>query len=160
MTGRLRLSADHGRQWLKLRELRVQRARHALAQAQDAERQARALVQDRERRVEAGRQQLDALARHWGGAGSVDMPRWGDQVKAHRDALAERLERDEYALLDEQEDLDKAEAAVRDRRAELARAQAREQAVDATLKDQRRLDLQARDQLAELDAEEATRRMH
>lgn len=154
------LSAADGRQWLRLRQLRVQRARQALALAQAEAARARGVVEDRERRIHAGRAQLDALAQHWGTTGTADMPRWGGQVKAHRESLAERLERDEYALLDEQEALAQAEARVRERRTELTRAEAREQAVDATLKDQRRQDLQARDQQAELDAEEATRRLH
>jgi len=151
------LSRADGRQWLRLRQLRVQRARQALAQAQAEEAQARAVVQDREAAIEQGRAQLDALARHWGGAGSVDMPRWNGQVQAHRESLAERLERDEYALLDEREALEQAEARTGQRRAELARAQAREDAVDATLKDQRRQLLTAREQQAELEAEDAWR---
>ena len=154
------LSAADGRQWLRLRQLRVQRARQALAVAEGQAAQARAVVEDREVRIEQGRTRLADLAQHWGGPGSADMPRWGDQLKAHRESLAERLERDEYALLDEQELLEKAEAVVRERRAEMARAQAREAAVDATLKDQRRDLLLARDQQAELEAEDAYRPRH
>lgn len=155
-----RLADADARQWLRLRQLRVQRAREALARAQAAEVEALAAVEDREVRIEQGRENLAALARHWGGPGSADMPRWGGQVVAYREALAERLERDEYALIDEQEALQQARAAVRERRAELARAQAREAAVDATLKDQRRELLLARDRQAELDAEDAWRRLH
>lgn len=151
------LSDTDARQWLRLRQLRVQRARQALAQAQAEEGQARAVIQDREARIEQGRARLDELALHWGGPGSADMPRWGGQLKAHREALAERLERDEYALLDEREALEQAEGFVRQRRTELTRAQAREDAVDATLKDQRRQTSQARERRAELEAEDAYR---
>ena len=154
------LSPDHGRQWLRLRQLRVQRARQALAEAQAREREAQAAVADREARIAQARARLADLANHWGGPGSVDMPRWGEQMKAHRESLAERLERDEYALMDEQEDLQRAAGVVRERRAELNRAQARETAVDATLKDQRRALLLARDQQAELDTEDAFRPRH
>lgn len=154
------LSAEDGRQWLRLRQLRVQRARMALAVAQEQECKALATVAEREERIAQGRMRLSALALHWGGAGSVDMPRWGQQLQAHRDAVAERLERDEYALLDEQETLEQARAVVAQRRAELARAQARESAVDATLKDQRRVLLLAREQQAELEAEDACRPLH
>jgi chromosome segregation ATPase len=154
------LSTADGRQWLRLRQLRVQRARQALAQAEGQAAQARAVVNDRQLRIEQGRARLAELAQHWGGTGSVDMPRWGDQLKAHRESLAERLERDEYALLDEQEALAQAEDVVRQRRADLTRAQAREAAVDATLKDQRRDLLLARDQRAELEAEDACRPRH
>lgn len=151
------LSAADGRQWLRLRALRVQRARAALAEAQQQESQARAAVEHREACIEQGRERLLALALHWGGAGSVDMPRWGAQLQAHRDALSERLERDEYALLDERETLEQAQDLVGRRRGELGRAQAREDAVDATLKDQRRVLARAREQRAELDAEDAWR---
>jgi chromosome segregation ATPase len=154
------LSDSDARQWLRLRQLRVQRAREALTQAQREEAQARAVVQDREARIEQGRTLINALARHWGGEGCVDMPRWGEQLQAHREAVAERLERDEYSLLDEQDALERAQAAVRQRRAELVRAEAREAAVDATLKDQRRQASQAREQRAELEAEDVCRALH
>lgn len=160
MSRPLTLPDADARQWQRLRRLRVERARRALAQALDGEAAARAAVAAREAGVQRGRERLEALALHWGGAGSVDMPRWGQQVVAHREALAERLERDEYALIDEQAALDEALTLVRERRAELARAEAREAAVDATLKDQRRARQQAREQQAELDAEEAGRRLH
>ncbi|WP_457444452.1 hypothetical protein [Roseateles sp. P5_E4] len=154
------LSDIEARQWLRLRQLRVQRARLALAQAQAEERQAVAAVEDREARIEQGRRLIVELAFHWGGAGSADMPRWVHQVQAHGEALAERLERDEYALLDERETLGQAQAEVQRRRADLARAQAREDAVDATLKDQRRQASQAREQQAELETEDACRTLH
>lgn len=154
------LSNADARQWLRLRQLRVQRAREALTQAQREEAQARAAVDARMVRIEQGRALIAELARHWGGEGCVGMPRWGGQVVAHREAQAERLERDEYALLDEQETLEQAQAAVRQRRAELVRAEAREAAVDATLKDQRRQASQAREQRAELEAEDACRAPH
>lgn len=154
------LSAADGRQWLRLRQLRVQRARQALAEAVAGERRARAAIDAREAAIEHGRARLAELAQHWSGPGSADMPRWAGQVRAHREAVAERLERDEYALLDERETLEQAQALVRQRRGELTRAQARESAVDATLKDQRRQTLIARDQQAELEAEDAFRPRH
>ncbi len=154
------LSPSDARQWLRLRQLRVQRARQALAQAQVQADQARAAVHAREASIARGRQRLAELVWHWGTAGSADMPRWGRQVQAHGEALAESLERDEYALLDEQETLAQAVEAVRQRQAELARAQAREDAVDTTLKDQRRRDLQAREQQAELETADAHRALH
>lgn len=156
----LALSAADARQWLRLRQLRVQRARRALAQAQAEQARAQAVVDEREARIAHHRACVEELAQHWSGPGSVDLPRWGDQLKLHREALADRLERDEYALLEERETLEQAQAAVAQRRAELARAQAREDAVDATLKDQRRHQLQAREQQAELDAEDARRALH
>lgn len=160
MTATAFLPEPDARQWLRLRQLRVQRARQALAQAVATERAAQQAIDARQALIDAGRERLAGLARHWGGAGSVDLPRWGDQLAAHRAALAERLERDEYALMDEQQELGDAQAAVLQRRAELARAQAREDAVDATLKTQRRDEALAREQQAELDTEDARRRAH
>lgn len=156
----LSLSPADARQWLRLRQLRVQRARQALAQAQAEETQAQAIVDERRACIDRSRAGLAELALRWSGPRSADMPRWGGQLKLHREALADRLERDEYALLDEQEALEQAQATVARRRAELARAQAREDAVDATLKDQRRQDQQAREQQAELEAEDARRALH
>jgi uncharacterized protein YukE len=147
------LPQAHARQWLRLRQLRVQRARQALARAQAEEGQARAAVNAREAQIEHGRARLAGLLSHWGGPGSADMPRWCDQVQAHREALAERLERDEYAL-------EQAQGVVRERRADLARAESREAAVEATLKDQRRQARQAHEQQAELEAEDAGRAVH
>lgn len=160
MTATPFLPEADARQWLRLRQLRVQRARQALAQALAAEGAAQQALDHRQAHIDTGRDQLVALARHWGGAASADLPRWGDQLAAHRAALAERLERDEYALLDEQEAVDDARASVQQRRAELARAQAREDAVDATLQTQRRALLAVREQQAELDAEDARRVAH
>ncbi len=160
MTHDVTLSAAEGRQWLRLRQLRVQRARQALVRAQAEQAQAQAVVDERQARIAHNRACLSELALRWSGPGSIDMPRWGGQLKIHREALDERVERDEYALVDEQEALEQAQAVVAQRRADLARAQAREDAVDATLKDQRRQDLQAREQQAELDAEEARRTPH
>lgn len=153
----LQLPAADAQQWLRLRQLRVQRARQSLAAAQAAEREAQQAVQARQQRIEAGQAQLDALTRHWAGAGCAGMPRWAAQVDAHRAALAERLERNEYALIDEAETLRQAQATVQQRRADLARAQAREDAVDATLQDRRRHLARSREQQAELDAEDARR---
>ncbi len=148
------------RQWLRLRQLRVQRARQALARAMDAERAARATVEACELRIAQGQARLTALARHWGGAGSAGLPRWHAQIEAHREMLAERLERDEYALLDHQDDWRQTQTDVARCRTELARAQAREAAVDATITDQRRLQRQAREQQAELEAEDIFRTLH
>lgn len=160
MTTNAALTAADGRQWLRLRQLRVQRARAALALALAAAQQAQQAIASRQALIDEGRARLADLATTWSGAGCVDMPRWGEQLGAHRAALSERLERDEYALLDEQETLHQRLATVQQRRAELARAQAREDAVDATLRTQRLDRARTQEQHAELDAEEAWRASH
>lgn len=151
------LSESDGQQWLRLRELRVQRARQALAMALAEEHRARAAVESREAAIQRSRMRLTDLARHWGGPGSEAMPRWGSQVQAHRDALADRLERDEYALLDDRDALRQAEDLTCQRRTELARAQARETAVQTALQTQRRSRQRAREERAELETEDAQR---
>jgi chromosome segregation ATPase len=160
MTTTVTLSTAEARQWLRLRQLRVQRARAALALALAAVEDAQRAIASRQALIDAGRARLDDLATTWSGAGCVDMPRWGEQLGAHRAALSERLERDEYALLEEQETLHQRQATVKQRRAELARAQAREDAVDATLHTQRLDCARTQEQHAELDAEEAWRAAH
>ena len=86
-------------QWLRLRSLRVERARLALRQAGQAEAVARAAVEERMRRIEQGRDSLAALARDW--SASDGLPRWSGAVIQWREAVTDRLERDEYELVDE-----------------------------------------------------------
>ncbi|RTL36310.1 MAG: hypothetical protein EKK53_23115 [Burkholderiales bacterium] len=160
MTTGTALRPAEARQWLRLRELRVQRARRALVDAIAAEREVQATADAQQQQIDAGRQRLDELARRWSGSACVDLPRWSSQLAAHRAALEERLERDEYALIETQEALEARQAAVRQRRAELARAQARADAVDATLQFQQRDRTRAKEQQAELDAEDARRATH
>lgn len=157
MTTTVALAPADARQWLRLRQLRVQRARAALALALTAVHEAQQVIAARQARIDEARVRLADLTTTWSGAGCVDMPRWGAQLGAHRAALSERLERDDYALLDEQETLRECQAMVAQRRAELARAQAREDAVDATLRTQRRERAHTQEQQAELDAEDAWR---
>ncbi|MDT7837967.1 hypothetical protein [Aquabacterium sp. OR-4] len=152
-----RLADGDARQWQRLRQLHVQRERRALAQARAAEARARDSVSRREHGIAQQHQALQALARHWGGAGCVDLPRWAGQLAAHRAVLHERLERDEYALIDEQQALHGAQQQVQRCRAALARAQARESAVDATLADRQRLRLGHHEQQAELEADDTQR---
>ena len=57
----LQLPARDAQQWLRLRQLRVQRARQALAGAQAPEREAQQAVQARQQRIEAGQAREDAV---------------------------------------------------------------------------------------------------
>jgi hypothetical protein len=116
-------------QWLRLRALRVERARAALRVAEQAEAVARMAVDERQRRITQGRADMEALAHDWSGASSAALPRWNGAVTAWRDALVDRLERDEYALIDEERMLEEALDALQARRAQLVRAMARQEAV-------------------------------
>lgn len=116
-------------QWLRLRALRVDRARSALRVAEQAEAEARAAVQARQARIAETRAAVAALAQGWAGPRGAGLPRWGGAVTTWRDALADRLERDEYALIDEERTLEEALDATQRCRALLVRAQARAEAV-------------------------------
>jgi len=141
-------------QWLRLRALRVERARGALRQAEQAEAAARASVEDRQRRIAEGRSALSSLARDWSGERSAGLPRWSAAVTAWRDALAERLERDEYELIDEERGLEEAVDELQRRRAELVRAMARQEAVDELVQQSRRETGRWRERLAEREQDE------
>ena len=141
--------------WLRVRALRVERARTALVEAEVAASGARQLVDARQRAIAQGRMRLTNLARHWTAADAL--PRWAASVTAHRDALAERLERDEYALIDEEHALEEALDLAQQRRAALARAMARQEAVQALVQGQRQADRLALERRAEREQEDAWR---
>lgn len=116
-------------QWLRLRALRVERARAVLRQAEQAERAARAVVEARQRRIEDGRVALASLARDWSGTHSAAWPRWQGALSGWREALVDRIERDEYELIDEERTLEETVDALQQAQAGLVRAMARQEAV-------------------------------
>ena len=139
-------------QWLWLRSLRVERARLALRQAGQAEAVARAAVEERMRRIEQGRDSLAALARDW--SASEGLPRWSGAVTQWREALADRLERDEYELVEEERSLEEALDALQRCRDELVRAMARHEAVGEWVQQERREEGRVRERRAEREQEE------
>jgi hypothetical protein len=140
--------------WLKLRALRVERARAAVVQAEVAALAARHLVDARQQAIERSRARLTALAHGWTAAEAL--PRWAGSVTAHRDALADRLERDEYALIDDERALEEALDALQQRHAALARATARQQAVQLLVDTHRRDELRQQERRAELEQDDAS----
>lgn len=141
--------------WLRLRSLRVERARAAVVQAEVAAIVARQLVDARQQAIERSRARLAALAHAWAAADAL--PRWAGAVTAHRDALADRLERDEYALIDEERSLEEALDLVQQCRAALVRATARHEAVHLLVDEQRRDQRLQRERLAEREQDDAQR---
>lgn len=144
-------------QLLRLRGLRVQRAREAVARAEAAVEQARAAVAARARQVQAHREQMVALADAVAYRLAADLPRWSAQVRARREHLADQLEREEYALIDDEEALERAQEQAQQARAELTRALAREDAVRGLVDDARRQRRLAADVKAEIEVEDQGR---
>jgi hypothetical protein len=138
----------------RLRSLRVQRAREQVAAALPAVDAAAAAIQARQRTIERGRHQIDALAHALVHGLAPRLPRWSATASAHLERLADRLERDEYALIGEQRRLEEAQEAVQRARAELTRALAREDAVGGLVDETRRARASRREQRVESELED------
>ena len=109
-------SRHEAQQLYRLRTLRVQRAREVCRQAQAAVERAEEAVRaapapDRPRASSrstcCGRPSSHALAPR--------LPRWSTMAVAQREALADRLERDEYALIDDEQQLEEAQETLQRR---------------------------------------------
>jgi hypothetical protein len=122
----------------RLRCLRVDRARDAVREALAATTRAADAVRARERLIRRHRDAIDALERAVVGALAPQLPRWSTLTVAQREALADRLEREEYALIDDQQALEQAQDRLQSMRAELTRALAREDAVRGLVDETRR----------------------
>lgn len=120
-------------QLVRLRTLRVQRAREACAAAAAGVAAAQQAVAERQHQISRVRQQQQALVRSMAQGFDGGLARWSRLLVAQRDKLADRLERDEYALLGEEHRLQEAHDAAARARAELSRALAREDAVRGLL---------------------------
>jgi hypothetical protein len=123
------LGAREQRQWLDLRALRVERAQDALRAARAHVAACARAVQERRERIAATRTAIRELATAVVDRWAAEMSRWATTVQRHRDLLVDRLERDEYALIDDERKLEQAREQVRRCEADLARATTRESAV-------------------------------
>jgi len=150
-----RLPDPHEAQQLcRLRQLRVQRARDSCKQAQAAVAPAQAAVQRRQQQIAEGRQAIDAWGRAVVHELAPQLPRWSTLIVAQRDRLAERLERDEYGLIDDERQLEQAQEQLQQARAALTRALAQEDAVRGLLAQARREVGAARERRAEVELED------
>lgn len=145
-------------QLLRLRSLRVQRAREACAKTRLEVEQAQAVVKERQHAIERSQRQMTELADAIVTTLAPDLPRLSGLIAANRERLADRLERDEYALIDDEHALEQAQERAQQAGAELTRALAREDAVRGLAKQTRRAVLHAREQRAELEIEDQGRR--
>ena len=150
-------SPREARQLVRLRTLRVQRAREACAASAACIMAAQQAVADRQRQIARVRAEQDALARSIAQGFDGGLARWSRLLVAQRDKLADRLERDEYALVGDERKLEEAQEAAAEARAELTRALAREDAVRGLLGETRKAVARVREQRAELEQEDQRR---
>ena len=141
-----------------LRSLRVQRAREAVAEALAGVERAAGVVRQRQRDIERGQRALEELQHAVVTTLAPLLPRWSGMTAAQRDKLADRLERDETALIDDEHALEQAQEKLQAARAELTRALAREDAVRGLATETRRAQALHRERRAELEVEDQGRR--
>jgi hypothetical protein len=157
MTTKLPTSREAA-QMLRLRSLRVQRAREACAKARIEVEKAQAVIKEHQRTIERGQREIAALADAIVTTLAPALPRWSGMVAATRERLADQLERDEYALIDDEHELEQAQERAQQAGAELTRALAREDAVRGLAQQARKAVLHAREQRVELEIEDQGRR--
>ena len=144
-------------QLCKLRALRVQRAREGVVQAQAEVDRAAEVVRERQRKIEHLRDSLDKLHKSVVTSLVPVLPRWGAMASAQREKLADRLARDEYALIEDERNLEAAQEKLQAARAEVTRALAREDAVRGLANETKRAHALRREQRAELEVEDQGR---
>ena len=132
------LEPADAKQLLSLRQLQLRRARSDVVEAQSQVEQAIRAVEHRQRRVAQVRQSRFDLLTDIGGRLAARLPRNAPWAAAHRDWLDEQLEREEYALIDEEQVLEQAQDRLVERRRELARCEHRESLALGLLAMQRR----------------------
>lgn len=141
-------------QLFRLRTLRVQRTREQCAREQALVEQAAHAVRDRQRQIERGRRAMDALDHAVVHELAPRLPRWSSVAAAQRERLADRLERDEYALIDDERRMEEAEERLQQARAGLTRALAREDAVRGLTQQVRKAHVAERERRAERELED------
>ncbi len=141
-------------QLCRLRGLHVKRTRERCAQAQAEVDRALHAVRDRLRKIEGSRREIDVLSHAVVNALAPRLPRWSSVASAQRDRLADRLERDEDALITDEQHLEQAQERAQQARAELTRALAREDAVRSLAQASRRAHTQELDRRAERELED------
>ena len=144
-------------QLCKLRSLRVQRAREGVVQAQAEVDRAAEVVKERQRKIEHLRDSLEKLQNAVVTSLVRVLPRWSSVATAQREKLADRLERDEYALIGDERNLEAAHEKLQAARAEVMRALAREDAVRGLANETKRAHALRREQRAELEIEDQGR---
>ena len=146
------------KQLLRLRTLRVERAREGCTQAQAAVDAAAQAVQARQLAIRDAQRRMDAFAHSVVHNLAPRLPRWSDFAAAQRRRLADNLQREEYSLIDDEHTLEQAREKLQQARAELTRALAREDAVRGLASEAQREMLLLREQKLERESDEQVRR--
>lgn len=137
------------RQLLRLRQLREAAALREVGLAREQHAKARQQVQDRKEHIALVQRELKALGAWAHGASLPRLPRLAPYAQACQAKLEDELERAQYDLIDEQNALDVAIAALERARAAWLRAQSRQRAVQELTLDIRRALLLQRDRMLE-----------
>lgn len=141
-------------QLLRLRSLRADAAEQRMQACRRDVEAAAAAVAQRQRDIDAARRRVEGHARFSVGPGAADLARLASCFTAFREQIDEDLERMEYALIDDEETLEAAQAALDEARRELSRAQARRDAVADTLKRSRMALSLGRERAADAELED------
>lgn len=144
-------------QLLRLRQVRVDAAQAAVNQQRAECEQAAAAVQARLLQIESDRRSVGVHAVYTVGRGADDLPRMAELFSAFRARLDDTLERNEYALVDDEETLEASEARLRERREHWMREQSRRDGVEEALQRSRRAVARHADVQAEHDTDELRR---
>lgn len=141
----------------RLRQARAEAAERAVFAQRRACDKAAAEVEAQARRIEAERERVRRHASHRVGEGAASLPRFQALDAAFREDLDDNRDRAEYELIDRQDTLAEAQAALRERQREWQREQARRDAVaDALARSRAALGL-SRERAAESEAEDTRR---
>ncbi|EHR71421.1 hypothetical protein BurJ1DRAFT_2592 [Burkholderiales bacterium JOSHI_001] len=141
-------------QLCRLRALRVQRLQARCTQARDALEAAAQAVRQRRQQVAHHQDRLARLAQAVVTDLAPQLPRWAGMAQAQRDRLDDRLERDQYALIDDEQALEQAQDALARAMAELTRALAQEDAVKDLARQAQRARRQHLEQRGERELED------
>ena len=153
MTGQLPTPEDAA-QLHKLRALRVTRSRERFTSAKNELSGAAAVARQRQQSIEDSRCAIESLARSVVTNLVPHLPRWHGMIFAQGARLAERLEREEDAMIVEARRLDEAGQAAEQARTELSRAIAREDVVRELAQQARHAQVHAAEQQSEIESED------
>jgi len=134
---------------LRLRQLREQAAQRALADAQRERDAVLATMREREAEIERLRTRREALTAQLSGPHAGHVGRVVPYAAATREDLTDLLERAEYALIDDEDELDSAETRVAEARQAWQRAQAHRHAAETLVADARKARLREAEQRLE-----------
>lgn len=139
---------------LRLRALRVQAAWRSCAEKREAVAAAETAIAQRQQRIDDWQRRRAALARQVVGPAAHQMGRFAPLIAARREFLDDQLERDEYGLIDDEDDRDTAQQALQGALAEWQRERAREDGVRDLLSQARGQLQRLEERRAELEAQE------